>query len=53
MAHRQWALSLPFSLRFQVVKRPEPLKRIEVRLVRAIWAGSDERPGDSGLAARC
>ena len=37
VAHRQWTLSLPFSLRFQVVKRPELLKRIEVRLVRAIW----------------
>ena len=37
VAHRQWTLSLPFSLRFQLVKRPSLLKRIEVRLVRAIW----------------
>lgn len=35
--HRQWTLSLPFMLRFMVVKRPALLKRLEVRLVRAIW----------------
>ncbi|MBE2254202.1 MAG: transposase, partial [Myxococcus sp.] len=35
--HRQWTLSLPFSLRFVVVKRPALLKRLERRLVRAIW----------------
>lgn len=35
--HRQWTLSLPFSLRFVVVKRPVLLKRLERRLVRAVW----------------
>ncbi len=35
--HRQWTLSLPFKLRFLVVKRPELLKRLELRLVRAVW----------------
>jgi hypothetical protein len=35
--HRQWTLSLPFKLRFLVVKRPEVLKRLELRLVRAVW----------------
>lgn len=35
--HRQWTLSLPFSLRFGVVKRPALLKRLERRLVRAVW----------------
>jgi hypothetical protein len=30
-------LSLPFKLRFLVVKRPELLKRLELRLVRAVW----------------
>jgi len=37
VAHRQWTLSLPFSLRLAVVKRPWLLKRLEVRLVKAIW----------------
>ena len=35
--HRQWTLSLPFKLRFLMVKRPELLKRLELRLVRAVW----------------
>jgi hypothetical protein len=35
--HRQWTLSLPFSLRFAVVKRPALLKRLERRLVWAAW----------------
>lgn len=37
VAHRQWTLSLPFSARFSVVKRPRLLKRLEVRLVKAVW----------------
>jgi hypothetical protein len=37
VAHRQWTLSLPFSVRFQVVKKPTLLKRLEVRLVKAVW----------------
>ena len=37
VAHRQWTLSLPFSMRFAVVKEPALLKKLEVRLVRAIW----------------
>ena len=37
VAHRQWTLSLPFAVRFQVVKRPKLLKRLEVRLVKALW----------------
>ena len=37
IAHRQWTLSLPFSVRFNVVKRPTLLKRLEVRLVKAVW----------------
>ena len=37
VAHRQWTLSLPFTLRHAVVKRPWLLKRLEVRLVKAIW----------------
>jgi hypothetical protein len=37
VAHRQWTLSLPMALRFHVVKQPALLKRLEVRLVRAVW----------------
>lgn len=37
LAHRQWTLSLPFSLRVAVVKQPSLLKRLEVWLVKAIW----------------
>jgi len=37
VAHRQWTLSLPFSVRFNVVKKPKLLKRLEVRLVKAVW----------------
>ena len=35
--HRQWTLSLPMAVRFQVVKQPRLLKRLEVRLVQAVW----------------
>ena len=31
VAHRQWTLSVPFSVRFAVVKKPKLLKRLEVR----------------------
>jgi hypothetical protein len=37
VAHRQWTLSLPFSVRFLVVKTPKLLKRLGVRLVKAVW----------------
>jgi Transposase zinc-binding domain len=37
VAHRQWTLSLPMAARFQVVKKPALLKRLEVRLVQAVW----------------
>jgi hypothetical protein len=36
VAHRQWTLSLPFTLRFLVVKRSALLKRLERLLVRAV-----------------
>ncbi|MCA3012061.1 MAG: transposase zinc-binding domain-containing protein [Myxococcaceae bacterium] len=35
--HRQWTVSLPFSLRFLVVKRPKLLQALESRLVHAVW----------------
>ena len=37
VAHRQWTLSLPFLVRFTVVKRTKLLKRLEVRLVKSVW----------------
>ena len=37
VAHRQWTLSLPMTLRFHVVKQPGLLKRLEGRLVHALW----------------
>jgi hypothetical protein len=37
VGHRQWTLSLPYSVRFNVVKKPKLLKRLEVRLVKAVW----------------
>ena len=35
--HGQWTVSLHFSLRFAVVKRPRLLPALESRLVHAIW----------------
>ena len=37
VAHRQWTLSLPFWVRFNIVKKPKLLKRLEVQLVKAVW----------------
>jgi hypothetical protein len=37
VAHRQWTLSVPYSVRVAVVKQPALLKRLEVWLVKAIW----------------
>jgi hypothetical protein len=37
VARRQWASSLPGSLRFRVVKSPALLKHLELRLVKALW----------------
>lgn len=37
VGHRQWTLSVPFQARFPVVKQPRLLKRLEVRLAKAVW----------------
>ena len=37
VTHRQWTLSLPFSVRLAVVKHPRLLKHLERRLLKAIW----------------
>ena len=52
VGHRQWTLSLPFGLRFQVVKKPELLKRLEVRLVRAVWRWQRREARKHGVTAR-
>lgn len=39
VAYRQWTLSLPWALRWPVVKAPQLLKQVERRLVRAVWRG--------------
>ncbi|MDP3504045.1 MAG: transposase, partial [Myxococcales bacterium] len=51
VGHRQWTLSLPFTLRFQVVKKPELLKRLEVRLVRAVWRWQRREARRQGVTA--
>ena len=51
VGHRQWTLSLPFTLRLCVVKKPQLLKRVEVRLVQAVWRwqrGEARRHGVTG-----
>ncbi len=37
VAHRQWTLSLPMALRFRFVKQRKLLRRVEKRLVQAVW----------------
>ncbi|MDP3238304.1 MAG: transposase zinc-binding domain-containing protein [Myxococcales bacterium] len=51
VGHRQWTLSLPFTLRFQVVKKPQLLKRLEVRLVRAVWRWQRREARRQGVTA--
>lgn len=51
VGHRQWTLSLPFTLRFQVVKQPVLLKRLEVRLVRAVWRWQRREARRQGVTA--
>ena len=51
VGHRQWTLSLPFTLRFQVVKKPQLLKRLEVRLVRAVWRWQRREARRHGVTA--
>ena len=52
VAHRQWTLSLPMSVRFLVVKKPALLKRLEVRLVRAVWRQQRARARRLGWEGR-
>jgi ribosomal protein S27E len=52
VAHRQWTLSVPFSVRFAVVKKPKLLKRLEVRLVKAVWRWHAVKPAVTARGAR-
>lgn len=36
LAHRQLTLSPPFKVRFNVLKKPRLVERLEVRLVKAV-----------------
>jgi ribosomal protein S27E len=46
--HRQWTLSLPFTVRHAVVKQPRLLKYLERRLVKGIWRWQRQRANQSG-----
>ena len=52
VTHRQWTLSLPFSVRLAVVKQPRLLKYLERRLLKAIWRWQRQQAKRAGLGAR-
>ena len=50
VTHRQWTLSLPFSVRLAVVKQPRLLKCLERRLLKAIWRWQRQQAKSAGHA---
>jgi hypothetical protein len=50
VAFRQWTLSVPFALRFLLVKEPKLLRRVERRLVEAVFRW--QRGRAKGLGGR-
>jgi len=52
VTHRQWTLSLPFSVRVAVVKQPRLLKCLERRLLKAIWRWQRQQARRAGQGAR-
>jgi hypothetical protein len=52
VAFRQWTLSLPFALRFAVVKEPKLLRAVERCLVRAISRWQRARARKLGAEGR-
>jgi len=52
VTHRQWTLSLPFSVRLAVVKQPRLLKCLERRLLKAIWRWQRQQTKRAGHEAR-
>jgi hypothetical protein len=51
VAYRQWTLSLPYQLRPTVVREPKYLKRLEVLLVRAVWAWQRKEARRQGVSS--
>ena len=47
---RQWTLSMPYRLRWVLVKRPELLRLVERRLVRAVWRWQRRRARGLGMS---
>ena len=52
VTHRQWTLSLPFSVRLAVVKQPRLLKCLERRLLKAIWRWQRQQAKRAGHEAQ-
>ena len=52
ITHRQWTLSPTFTVRLAVVKQPRLLKRLERRLVKAIWRWQRQHAKRAGQGAR-
>jgi len=48
VAFRQWTLSVPFALRFLLVKEPKLLRKVERRLVEAIFRWQRHRAKELG-----
>ncbi len=49
---RQWTLSVPFALRFLLVKEPKLLRRLERRLVEAVFRWQRRRAKELGATGR-
>ena len=52
VAFRQWTLSVPFGLRFLLVKEPKLLRRVERRLVEAIFRWQRRRARGLGAPGK-
>lgn len=52
MAFRQWTLSVPFALRFLLVKEPRLLRKVERRLVEAIFRWQRRRAKELGATGK-
>jgi hypothetical protein len=52
VAFRQWTLSVPFALRFLLVKEPKLLRKVERRLVEAIFRWQRQRAKELGASGK-
>ncbi len=52
VAFRQWTLSVPFALRFLLVKEPKLLRKVERRLVEAIFRWQRQRAKELGATSK-